>query len=583
MSAKQANKLTQFWADLKRRKVIRVIIAYAAAAFVLLELVDIIAEPLGLPGWTINFVLILLCVGFVITLVLSWVYDITPEGIRKTKSKSQIKSNDEQVTSKGWKIATYISGLVIIGFVVVYLIGNIKQSSDISKLEKSIAVLPFENWSNSEEFSFYGDAIANEIITQLFKIKQFHVPAFTSTSKYKGSDKLSIPEIGKELNVNFVIEGSIERQNEDVSIHVQVIQAEIDNHIWANEFKGQWKDIFTIRADIAVKIAEELKTLLSQEELEQIKKEPTMNTEAYEHFLKGRSIYEESGALKTKEAVVWFKEAIKLDSTFALPWTYLSMCYWRQSNYLRMPELFQEAKMAAKRAIELDPTSGVSIVNMAEILDNEYNWGGAEEYIRLALEIEPDNPYVLRNVGRFYTIMGRHDESIEYCNRALQYDPINQSALFYLAKAYFYAGQYEEARATLTKYNELGYVQLAETYYQLLLEDDKIEQVVKEPSFENNENMHNVVLAAIYLKSGDKLKAEELLTDLLEKDFVFKNYYIAIAHAYGDNPEGVSIWLERSMAAKESILTYLGVDPAFKKYRNEPRVKKILQEMNFPF
>jgi len=576
----------KFWEELKRRKVVRVIIAYAAAAFVLLELVDIIAEPLGLPDRTLKFVLILLCTGFVLTIILSWIYDITPEGVQKTKPASLESKVIKQSTSRGWKISTYISGLIIVAFVVFYIVGNVKRSSDISKLEKTIAVLPFENWSNSEEYSFYGDAIANEIITQLYKIKQFHVPAFTSTSKYKGADKLSIPEIGKKLDVNFVIEGSIERQNEDVSIHVQVIQAEIDNHIWAQEFKGRWKDIFSMRADIAEKIAEKLKTLLSQEEIDRIRKEPTMNTEAYEYFLRGRSIYEEDDdLLSTEAAVLCFEEAIKLDSTYALPWTYLSMCYWRLSVYEKKPEFFQEAKRIAKRAIELDPTSGVSIVNMAEILDNEYNWGEAEEYISLALEIEPDNPYVLRNVGRFYTLIGKHDESIEYCNRALQYDPINRTALFYLAKAYFYAGLYEEARATLTRSNELGleYTGFVEIYYLLYLAGDSIEKVLIEPVFKANEEWHSIAQAAIFIKTGENLLAENLFPDLFEENIISANYNIALVYAYRGDSEGVALWLEKSFAAKESRLTLLGVDPAFKKFINVPRVNKIMQELNYPF
>ncbi len=579
----KSNNPFQFWEELKRRRVVRVIPVYAAAAFVILELVDILSDPLRLPDWTLNFVLILLCIGFIISVILSWVYDVTPEGIQKTKPSKQVANIEAQPASTGWKITSFVSILIIIAFVVFYIVGNNNKSFDISKLEKSIAVLPFENWSNSDEFSFYGDAIANEIITQLFKIKQFHVPAFTSTSKFKGSDKPSIPEIGKELNVNFVIEGSIERQDEDVSIHVQVIQAGIDDHIWANEFKGQWKDIFKIRADIAIRIAEELETLLSKEELEHIEKEPTGNPEAYDYFLKGRSIYEEDdGPIITEEAIPWFKEAVRLDSSFALPWSYLSMCYWRLSKGADTPE-FQEAKLTAERAIELDPYSGVSIVNMAEILDNQYDFQGAEEYIKLALKIEPDNPYVLRNVGRFYTIMGRHDESISFCKRALQYDPINRSALLYLTRAYFYAGHYEEALAELTKFYDLGYFGLSDLYYQLLLEKGNMEEVDKEPGPQINEDNRSLYLASIYLKSGERKKAERIYADLLERNVRNCNYLIARSNAYGDNPDGVAIWLERSFAAKEQRLIYLGVDPAFKKYMNEPRVKKILQEMKFPF
>ena len=269
MSAKEANKLIQFWSDLKRRRVIRVIPVYAAASFVILELVDILAEPLGLPGLTINFVLVLLCIGFVISIILSWVYDITPEGIQKTKPARQVRSEEKQATPGGWKISTYISVLIIIAFVVFYIISNIKQSSGISKLEKSIAVLPFENWSYAEEFSHLGNAIANEIITELYKIREFRVISHTSTLQYKESNK-TIPVIGQELGVNYIIEGIVERQEDHVNIHVQVIRAKNEDHIWAEEFEGEWKDIFKIQDDIAIKVADELKAVLSPDEMESI-------------------------------------------------------------------------------------------------------------------------------------------------------------------------------------------------------------------------------------------------------------------------------------------------------------------------
>ena len=270
------NKLSQFWQELKRRKVVRVITVYAATSFILLELVDIVSEPLRLPGWTLSFVIVMLLVGFIISITLSWVYDITPEGLQKTAPASQVKSEEKKATSRGSRIILLISILVIISFVVYFISGNVRQSSEIHKLKKSIAVLPFENWSAGEEFSHMGNAIANEIITELSKVQDFHVTSYTSSSQYMGANKLPIPQIGKELGVNFIIEGTVERQNENVNIHVQVIQAEDDDHIWANEFSGEWGEIFKIQDDIALAVAEKLKAVLTYEEIEKIDIKPTL-------------------------------------------------------------------------------------------------------------------------------------------------------------------------------------------------------------------------------------------------------------------------------------------------------------------
>ena len=576
------NKLSQFWQELKRRKVVRAITVYAAASFVILELTDIVAPSLGLPDWTLNFIIILLCVGFIITVTVSWIYDIHPEGgIVKTEPARKVKEASVLPSSKGWKIASSISFALIIALVLFHILSSGNSSSEILKLEKSIAVLPFENWSVGEEYSHLGNAIANEIITELSKVKDFHVISYTSSSRYSSSDKLSIPQIAVELGANFIIEGTVERQNEDVNIHVQVILAEHDDHIWADEFSGKWKDIFKIQDDIALEVADKLMAVLTPEEMVRIGEEPTENPEAYDYYLRGKSLYEANRSSLNQEAIYWFTESIKLDSSFSLPWTHLSMLYWRESSTSDSPE-FQDARLAAERALELDPTSGTAIVNMAEILDNEYDFEGAEKKISSALEFEPDNPYVLRNAGRFYTLMSRQDMSISFCKRALLDDPTNPTALRYLLRAYFYAGLYTEAWTCFERIKQLGQMAHALTYYQLLLEEGKLERIMNEPSFQENNSAHNFGLASVYFKTGQKSVAENLCDNLKENNINNHNYIIALAHAYGDETEEAISWIERSFEAKERMLTLLGVDPGFKKLRNEPQVKSIMQEMKFP-
>lgn len=579
--ASDSNKQPQFWQELKRRKVVRVITVYAATSFVLLELVDIIAEPLGLPDWTLPFLIVLLSVGFIISVILSWIYDITPEGIQKTLPAKKLKSEEKEAIAKGWKITIIFSILIFASIILFYVIGNINHSTKLSKLKKSIAVLPFENWSVGEENAHLGNAIANEIITELFKIQDFHVISYTSSSQYTASSKLSIPEIGKQLGANFIIEGTIERQNDDVNIHVQVIQAANDDHIWANEFSGKWKDIFKIQDDIALSVADKLKAVLTPEEIKNIDAKPTVDPEAYDYYLRGKSLYEQNMNSLNDEAIYWFKKSIVLDSSFALPWTHLSMLYWRKAITANTPE-FREAKLANKKALELNPSSGVAIVNMAEILDNEYKFEEAKKKIDQALEIEPEHPYVLRNAGRFYTLLSRHDESISFCTRALEDDPTNSTALQYLIRAYFYAGHFEETWRKLLIKEKLGLRNDSYLYYQLLLEEGKLDRVLNEPIYQNDEASHTFGLAAAYFKSGKRLIAKQYCDSLKESNIKDCNYIIALAQAYGDETEEVALWLERSFEAKEKRLVYMGVEPAFKRLRNEPRIKNILQKMNYP-
>lgn len=165
MPGKTSN-LEQFWQELKRRKVVRVITVYAATTFVILELVSIIEDPLQLPDWTLAFVIVLLCIGFIITVIFSWIYDITPEGLEKTRPATEAKDKlpEKPSGSNAWKIATYLSVVIIVGLIILHIAGDRKQTENLALIEKSIAVLPFDNMSIDAEYSHIGDAITDEII-----------------------------------------------------------------------------------------------------------------------------------------------------------------------------------------------------------------------------------------------------------------------------------------------------------------------------------------------------------------------------------------------------------------------------------
>jgi TolB-like protein len=509
------------------------------------------------------------------------------------ESKSEVKFEDKRKDlistailnqkSKKWMIILLFVFLCIAGVYAIYkIIDRSKQTQDLTKLEKSIAVLPFLNDSPSDSTTYFINGLMEEMLNNLQKIKVFRVLSRTSVEQYRGETKLSLPEIAKKLNVNYIVEGSGQKYGNKIVLRVQLITADNEKHLWGKTYEQELhetSDIINIQSQIAQAIATELKAIMTPEEKQLIEKTPTANLSAYDAYLQGQFYYEKNDTAEDGKAIFWFKESIKFDSTFALPWTYLSMCYWRTTFNANTAE-FKEAKRLAERALELDPTSGTTIVNMAEILDNEYDFEGAEEKIKLALKIDPNNPYVLRNAGRFYTKLGRADESISFCNRALQIDLNNPTAAAYLALAYFYSGRFEETWTTLKNYENLEFKR--NIYYEILLEENKVDEIVKEPGFEENDNARNVALAAINFKLNHKNIAEKLCSDLIEKNIPGCAYWIAFAHSYGDEPEKVYTWLEKSFAAKEIQLTYLGVDPAFKKFRNEPRVKKLLQKMKFP-
>jgi adenylate cyclase len=583
--ARKPNDIEKFWQELKRRKVVQIITVYVAIAFGILQLVDIISPSLHWPDWTMTFVFVLLCIGFIITVFLSWVYDITPAGVKKTKPVSELKHVDHttHAVSSGWKIATYISAIIIVALVAFNFISKRNLNADILKLEKSIAVLPFINDSPSDSTTYFINGLMDEILNNLQKIGAFsRVLSRTSTTQYASAARPTIPEIAKKLGVNYIVEGSGQKYGNTFRLRVQLIEAVNDKHLWAESYEQEikeTKEIFKIQSQIAESIAAELKTALTPQEKRLFEKSPTSSIEAYDAYLKGRFYYEKNIGSATKEAIKWFEESIRLDSTFALPWTYLSMCFWRSAEKTDSP-LFNKAKKANEKSLELDPSSGIAIANMAEMLDNEYNFKDAEEQIKLALKIDPDNPYVLRNAGRLYTLLGREEESISFCIAALKNDPNNHTALSFLFDAYYFSGHIPEAWKIINEMRDLGFDISSARYYRLLLAENKLDSILSKSNSEGNNNSYKIALTAANFKVGNKIEAEKMANKLIEDSVTY--YMIAYAYSFGDDPEKVCSFLEKSYTAKEILLRHLKVDPAFIRIRKEHRYKNIINKMKFP-
>lgn len=453
--ATQPDKPTSFWQELKRRRVIRIIPVFAASAFVILELVDIIAEPLGLPAWTLNMVLVLLVIGFIISIILSWVYDFTPEGIQKTRPASGVKSAKKEKVPTGWKISTFVSVLIIIAFALFYIVSSIRKSSDISTLEKTIAVLPFENWNSDEEFVHLGDAITDEIIMQLQYIQEFdRVLSRSSTMQYK-NNRPSITEIGEKLGVNYIVEGSIQRQDDDVNIKIQVLRTVKEDHVWAEEYDGKWSDIYDIQDDIAKNVARELKIALSQNEIEKIEEKPTDNLEAYNYYLQGNTFYWRSYQERDWTlAINMYRKAIDLDPGFAYAYTMLArshlQLYW--FHYDHTKERLSMAKKAIDEAFSIDPDFADAHLALGTYYYNAHlDYEKALEHLYIALTANPDNSECLYVIASVYRRKGDFKKALEEYKNGLIPDPDNSKLLLNTAETCYLLEQYQEAIELINK------------------------------------------------------------------------------------------------------------------------------------
>lgn len=459
MSAKQANKLTQFWTDLKRRRVVRVIPVYAAAAFVLLELVDIISEPFGLPDWTLKLVVVLLSIGFIVSIILSWIYDFTSSGIEKTKPSSQVESEDKDTASKGWKITSFVSIVIIIVFVVFYIVGNNKKSSDVSNLEKSIAVLPFNNLSEEKGNEHFVDGLVEDLLNRISVIEELKVISRTSSEMYRERGVKSIPEIANELGVSYIVEGSVQRYGDKARITVQLIDAINDDHIWAENYDRDIMDIFKTQSEIAMQISSELNTILTSKQKTHILENKTKNVKAFELYHMGRFYWNKRTGDGYNTSIEYFQKAIAEDPEYGLAYAGLADTYNLMSiqGWMDEQEGRNKAVELALKALELDENLAEAYTVLGSIYDYvDWDWENAERAFNRALEINPNYSTAHHYYSQHLHITGQQEEARKHIDKALELDPLS-FVIRYVSGAEFYynCGRFKEALAEIQKCNEL--------------------------------------------------------------------------------------------------------------------------------
>jgi TolB-like protein len=328
------NKLSQFWQELKRRNVTRVLAVYIAAAFMLLELISMFSEQIGLPDGTWKVAFIISLAGLVIAAIVSWVYDIHPEGgIVKTEPVKEDKLKGTTSASNSWKIASYISFVVIVGLIIL----NVIPRSNINRklLEKSIAVLPLDYLSEDPNKEYLANGVLDAITGNLSKIEGLRVMPRTSVEQYRDSNK-SAKEIGEELDVSYLIEGSFQMVNDQVKLIIQLVVAEEGDHIYFNEYDRDYSDIFAVQSEVAQSIVKEIEIALTPEEIQRIEKIPTTSLTAYDFYQRGtEKLYDwwsERDSVALVDSEIFFRKALDYDSTYALAYARLAWIYGTKSR-----------------------------------------------------------------------------------------------------------------------------------------------------------------------------------------------------------------------------------------------------------
>ena len=436
--------MSGFFEELQRRKVYRVAAAYIIAAGFIIQISSAVFPAWELPNWAFRLVVVLLLIGFPITLILAWAYDVTPQGIRATPARpgSHRRRN---------LIMLVATGVIISAGAGFFLLPRVSAR----KIDKSIAVLPFQNLSDEKENAYFADGMQDDILTNLSKIGDLKVISRVSVMSYRGDGARNAREIGKALGVGTLLEGSVRRIGNRVRVNVQLIDANSDEHIWAEDYDRDLTDVFAIQTDLAQKIAYALQARLSPNEKEQLDRQPTKDPNAYLLFIQAhdyanRPEHFRDDSLKAEEL---FEQAIKLDPTFAAAFAGLSMVEsWIYHSFEPTPARREKARLNADESLRLQP-------NLPEghlALGFSYYYGD-RDYERALAEFEiakrdlPNEAQAYMAIGAIQRRQGKWTESTANLEKAAALDPKNAGILLNLAYSYMALRNFEAADKTIDR------------------------------------------------------------------------------------------------------------------------------------
>jgi TolB-like protein/tetratricopeptide (TPR) repeat protein len=587
----------RFFAELKRRRVFRVMAVYGAAAFVVLQVADILQDGLRLPDSFLPFITATALLGFPVAIALAWAFDLTPEGMQRTgeAAPGELTEIIAAPASKRWPAGL----LALVGMVALvagaWYVGRQSASPADASIAamaaamdpaaatgpapESIAVLPFVNMSSDPEQEYFSDGISEELLNLLAQIPALQVTSRSSAFSFKDKD-LEIPEIARRLNVAHVLEGSVRKSGDQVRITAQLIDARSDTHLWSETWDRTLDDIFAVQDEIAADVAEQLQVEL----LGTAPAAQAVDPEAYALVLQARQLayqFTEEGLERSNEL---YRAALEIDPDYAAAWSGLSANYGNQAAYDLGPleESYRLAREAADRALEIDPDFAPALAGLGAIeVWYDLDFGAAASHYSRALTLDPTNPEILLGGALLTEVLNRGPEAIEVYEYLIPLDPINPSLHSAIAFAYWNSGRYEESlestRTTLALSPEyIG------SHYSAggAIEDlGDPEAALAETEKEVYEPYRLLGLTRIHNEMGHAAESDAALQELIDRYADGWAYNIAYTFALRGEADPAFEWLDRAIANRDAGLAQLGSTKLFDKIADDPRWLPLLENL----
>jgi len=590
--------LSNFFAELKRRNVYKVAVAYAIVGWLLVQIATQVFPFLEIPNWVVRLVIALVAIGFPIALVIAWAFEATPEGIKRTEVA------DTMPVVAGQKKHAWIY-VVIVGAaisVALFFLGRYTAQSREggrppaaagSLPQKSIAVLPFDNLSRDPDNAFFAEGVQDEILTRLAKVADLKVIARTSTQKFK-SAPTDLRDVAKQLDVTNILEGSVQKVNDQVRVNVQLINALTNAHLWAEIYDRKLSDIFAVQSDIAKTVADTLQAKLTGSEKQMIAAQATTDTTAYELYHKGRSLWGKRTGDNIPKAIAFFEQAIARDPNYALAYAGLASAYILSPFYTGADrrEAGSKAKEAALKALRLDPNLAEAHAALGKVLFfSEIDLAGATREYKRAIELKPndaDAHHWFSNDS--LAALGQFDEAIAEGKRSVELDPLSIVINADLGETFFYARRFDESVAQLRKTLEIDPTSFYAHYNLGIALQAKGDLSGAITEYEKAKQLSdNPAVATFWAQAkahaGDKDAARRMLSELdeISKHREVVGYLRALLYLSLNNKDEALRWLEQGYEERDgSNICWINVDPLLDPLHGDPRFEALVQKVIAP-
>lgn len=609
-------RLERFVAELRRRRVVRVVVVYALVAWALIEIADTAFPHLGLPGWSVTLVIALALMGFPLAAVLAWAFQVTPEGMERTRPlRPREESEVISSGSSGHPVLRFLGygvagaeGMVVGAFL---LSGTVAEPPPGDRTWSSIAVVPFADLSPDSGQAYLGDGIAEELTHALTGVDGLKVAPRTSASIYR-ERAAGVPEIGRDLGVEAVLEGSVRRSDGTMRVTVQLVDADEGFQIWSRSYDRTFDDVFQVQEEIARSVVEALGLELPAHGRSTLVDQPTDHPEAYDLYLRGRRAWARISADGYREAIPWFERAIELDSTYAAAYSgladaYIFLGHWHGAY--PEEEWVARADSLLDRALELDPTLGEAYASRSAMLNYRTGgeaWREAEDLVETAAalsprytvahawiawvrlegygdlagalaagarahELDPVSWPVVRNYGRALLFDGRTAEAIRVLEEV---EPVlrDESPLRLLAHAYSAAERHEDAEVAARRWTSR--IPAAWWAWLTLAE-------VRAAAGDRAGGRQALERALDLGARGDRVRAvDEHVSGRLERalDLGRQGFRVGLVHGLLGDMDEAFRWLERGGWTLWDRAE-LEFDPVYDPIRDDPRWSPLLERI----